>query len=200
MTDTKVETQRPTPKPAAEREAAVARYGMRGFKEMEGRDGMAYSLTLLRDGKPVARVRNDGNGGETWWENPDGRLMRQNEESEIEADAVAWFVGSDTERDHWGFMEGKVPSGCRDVLVEELMRREDERKWFMKETRGGKRVLFQIGDAVGTQSWRQFPLKAPAGIAKAVAEARKQAGDKPARIVYRDPANLKKMTVENLNQ
>ncbi len=206
MSDTKVEAvrqshdlERPEPKPAAEREVAVARYGLRGFKEMEGRDGMAYSLTLLRDGKPVARVRNDGNGGETWWENPKGRLLRQNEESEVEADAVTWFVGSDEEKT-WTHLDGRLPRGCRDILVEELIRREDERKWFMKETRGGKRVLFQIGDDVGTQSWRQFPLKTPSHIADAVAQAQKKAGDKPVRIVYREGASLKTLKVETLNQ
>jgi len=186
-TDTKAETQRPTPKPAAEREAAIARYAVKGVKSCDGMDGVAWSLTLVRDGKPVAKVNDDGRGGEVSWHgltDGDYYLRAGGLIDEIEADAVAWFVGSDVEKGEWGFMKGKVPGGCRDILVEELMRREDERKWLMTATRGAKTVLFQVGDAIGTQGWRQFPHVGPERTAKAVEKAKAEGS--PVRVVWRE--------------
>lgn len=38
-------------------------YTVKNSKSCRGRDGIAYSCTLCRDGKKVAYVSNDGNGG-----------------------------------------------------------------------------------------------------------------------------------------
>ncbi len=40
-------------------------YTVKGVKSFVTHDGYAYSATLLRDGKAVAEIRNDGNGGPT---------------------------------------------------------------------------------------------------------------------------------------
>ena len=43
-------------------------YTVKNSKSCRGRDGIAYSCTLHRDGKKVADVQNEGNGGETRWD------------------------------------------------------------------------------------------------------------------------------------
>lgn len=190
---------RPAPKPAAEREAAIGRYAIRGYKECSGRDGVAFSLTLLRDGEAVAKVIDEGCGGGTLWRGAgktkgDFYLRAGGLIDEIEADAVAWFVGSDAEKNEWQFMDGRLPRGCRDIMVEELIRREDERKWLMKETRGAKKVLFQVGDDIGGQGWKQYVRLDAAKTPKAVEAAKGEGKGKPVRVVWRDGKTLRDET------
>jgi hypothetical protein len=40
-------------------------YSVKGFKEQRGTEGYAYNATLYRDGKKIAFVINEGNGGES---------------------------------------------------------------------------------------------------------------------------------------
>ena len=42
-------------------------YSVCNSKSCDGMDGIAYSCTLLRDGKKIANVINDGNGGPTYF-------------------------------------------------------------------------------------------------------------------------------------
>src|SRR5690348_6933639 len=46
---------------------------IRNLRSCNGREGVAYSCTLLVDGKPAAEVVNSGNGGQTmfYWKHPE---------------------------------------------------------------------------------------------------------------------------------
>lgn len=43
----------------------MSKYEVKGVKSWTGRDGYGYECNLYRDGKKVARVLNEGNGGQT---------------------------------------------------------------------------------------------------------------------------------------
>lgn len=44
-------------------ERIPARWGAKGYKELETSDGVAYTFTLTDNGTPVASVENSGRGG-----------------------------------------------------------------------------------------------------------------------------------------
>lgn len=181
---------RPTPLSQAEREAVIGRYGVKGLQSMEGREGYAYSYTLTRDGKPFARVREDGNGGMVFIDTEsreDAQALRD--------DAIAWYVGSKHEIQSC-IDEGTVPSEIEGFLAEELFFLEQERKELMRITRGGKAVLYQVGDEIRGHDFRQRTKVAPELIDVVVAQAIAEAQGRPVRVVSRDPANTRKLRDE----
>lgn len=102
---------------------------VRNVKSMQGHEGMAFSLTLCLDGKPVATVRNDGNGGENFydWTAADGRMWG----GPTAARVKAWVQTLPPVPVPW---EGHDPLPMNlDLYVEELLNRHQEeaqlRRW-----------------------------------------------------------------------
>lgn len=179
------ERTRPEPKSLAEREAAIGRYGVKGLKTMEARNGVAFSFTLTRDGADFARVREEGNGGMVFID-----TKTRADFDAIVQDAIDWYVGSGQEIDAC-LADNTLPHEVEGSLVWELYEREQERKQLMKITCGGKAVLFQIGDEVRGPDFGQWTGVAVSGIDNLVGAAIQKAAGKPVRVVSRDPADLR---------
>lgn len=111
-------------------------YSLTGIKSFRGMEGLGLNATLLRDGKKVAFIMDDGNGGEYRFEfgNPtqrrEGRVSReeaQREETAFATFCLEWYRSSGQEQhdreqnDKWN--EGKsdpVPFTIRPQYVMEV--------------------------------------------------------------------------------
>jgi len=210
-TATKPKPQRPEPKTAEERAATKARYELKAVKGFMASDGYAFTGTLYRDGKKFLIIEQNGNGGPHMYHSASKKSGTQHERtSQLEADAIAWYVGSKDEADdHTRFgktVEDFSPFMIDEFLVDALLRDFQDRKFLMSNTAGGKKVLFQVGDGIGGEQWQIYagylsPKHHPTVAAKAarvqemVAKIRKEEAGKRLRVVYRG-ADLKTLKDE----
>jgi hypothetical protein len=203
---TATKPQRPEPLSAPERAAMMARYELKGVKGFLASDGYAFKGTLYRDGKKFLIVEQNGNGGPNYYYSTSKKAGTQRERvSQLEADAIAWWVGSNDEAEmatavgkpveEMGFCE------VEDIFVGELRVAAQDRQFLMKNTAGGKGIAFQVGDDIGTDQWqiysgylssRHHPTVAAkaARVQEMVAKIRKDEAGKRLRVVYRG-ADLK---------
>lgn len=178
---------RPAPKTLAEREAAIGRYGVKSLKSMDARNGVAFSFTATRDGKTFAHVREEGNGGCVFVDTK----TRADFDTFVQ-DAIDWYVGSPDESDS-DVADNTLPIEMEHTLVWELYEREMVRKQLMGFTRGGKVVLFQVGDEIRGTDFSSYGGLAVSQIAGTVTKVIAEAKGQPVRIVSRDPANTRQL-------
>jgi hypothetical protein len=151
-------------------------YGIKTLKTFPGMEGTAYDFTLTRDGKPVAHVHDDGNGGMPFvsWDDRKGGLSSEDdifnafvekERAKIPADKMFY---EKSERD---LFDGEVFIGN---LFNEAQR---DRRW----RRAVKtHTLFQVGDDVGRKDqWMSIKGTGP----DVRAHIMKKHGSKPVRII-----------------
>lgn len=81
-------------------------YAVKNIKTCQGNEGQAWSLTLYKDGKRLAVVRNDGNGGcasYDWFARPHEAWKPQSDQLDVDAETFCrnndgwWseFIGDD---------------------------------------------------------------------------------------------------------
>ena len=181
------EKTRPAPKTLAEREKVIGRYGLKSLKSMDARNGVAFSFTMTRDGKDFAFVREEGNGGCVWID-----TKVRADIDVIVQDAIDWYVGSGDEMASH-VADNTLPIEVESFLVWELYEREMVRKQLMGFTRGGKVVLFQVGDEIRGTDFSSYGGLAVSQIAGTVTKVIAEAKGQPVRIVSRDPANTRQL-------
>jgi len=157
--------------------AILARYEVKGVKGFEGMDGYAFTATIHRDGKKFLIVEQGGRGGSNMYHSATrGKPGDWRAQVKILQDDAKAYTGEDY-------------TEVEDIFVGAMLDMFEERKWLMSQTRGAKRVMFQVGGAVGGPSWQQFPGLRPGQTPKAV-EAAKARGS-VVRVVWREGKTLK---------
>jgi hypothetical protein len=170
---TDTETSRKSPAQLA----VLARYEVKGVKGFDASDGYAFTATIHRDGKKFLVVEQSGRGGSNMYHSATrGKPGEWREQVKtLQEDAKAYTGEDYTE--------------VEDTFVGAMLDAFEERKWLMGQTRGAKRVMFQVDDRVGGPSWQQFPNLRPGQTPKAV-EAAKARGS-VVRVVWREGKALK---------
>ena len=125
---------------------ATAKYSLRKVKTFEGRDGHGLNAELLRDGKPVAFILDEGCGGEMRFRWND-QLHGESKESDLWDAFIAGEKAKldDTKKDEYGITEAGYMEGAAWVnrKVDDL--ENDKRFRRMCKTK----IVFQIGAKIG---------------------------------------------------
>ncbi len=69
----------------AQKGSATDVFSLRGIKTFQGKDGHGLNATLLRNGKPVCTLLDEGCGGEMWFQWHDQRHGASEEEKRFNA-------------------------------------------------------------------------------------------------------------------
>lgn len=111
-------------------------YTLKGLKTFTGMEGQGFNAKLVRDGKVVAALHDDGNGGCIFFDWVDRLHGASAEEKAFEA-----FI--ETER-------SKIPA---DKFISDLV----DRTTLDRRLRRGVRThtLYQVGDQIGGNAWMQ---------------------------------------------
>jgi len=129
--------------------SSVHRYAVAKIKTFRGMDGEGLNAVLLKDGKQVAEILNEGSGGETlfYWIDRNQGVEEGLFEAFIEAERLK--IPADKES-HEGFNDHKLFSA--DIWVDDEVNRILDDRRFARLCK--KSTLFQVGDKIGSGEWR----------------------------------------------
>lgn len=133
-------------------------YSLKGLKTFPGREGEGFDAQLARDGKTVAHVHDDGNGGMIFidW------MDRQHGES---AHEKAFDAFIETERakipadkkNEYDMLEREIFDG--EIFVSDLVNQATLDRRFKRACK--THTLFQIDEEIGTGQWKQLKGATP---------------------------------------
>lgn len=107
------------------KEQTMGVYTMTGIKTFEGMEGRGFNATLLRDGKKIAFVINEGNGGclNISYTDAKGKALKMSESRGIvamlEAKVLALKPTKSDEKEPGGYSDREL--FCLDIYLEELV-------------------------------------------------------------------------------
>lgn len=131
----------------------AGQYSLRGIRTFRGRDGYGLNATLLRNGKAVCTLLDEGNGGMMFFDWYD---LRGGESTE--ADAFKTFIEARRaairadKTNEYGMKEREVFSG--DIWVDQEVDRIESDRRFKRLCK--TKTLFQVGDEIGGDSYRSI--------------------------------------------
>lgn len=144
----------------ATKKAPVAGYSLKGVKTFQGMDGHGLNAVLMRDGKAVAFILDEGCGGEMrfrWNDQMHGDSKERDlwdafiagEKAKVPADKKL-LEGHDT-------LERDVYDGSTWVNIEVDRLENDKRFRRLCKTK----TLFQVGDEIGGEEFRAMKGTGP---------------------------------------
>ena len=117
-------------------------WSVRRVRTFQGMEGLGFNAELLRDGKPVAFVIDDGNGGQY-----NIRWYTRTTKTENEEQRLTEFVESHT---HVNELNGKPYRAEPDTLIGELVDKYENNRKFKRLSK--TRTLFRLKSDPG-DSW-----------------------------------------------
>lgn len=118
-------------------------YEIKNYKELQGHDGPMFTCSLYKDGKRIAHVSNDGNGGETRY---DFELENRKELEKEFRDYAATqppYVAQD----------GSTWDCDADMLISRMLDKLEEKKWYRNKCKN--QTMFRLeGEDPHVDGWR----------------------------------------------
>jgi len=133
--------------------SSVHRYAVAKIKTFRGMDGEGLNAVLLKDGKQVAEILNEGSGGMTlfYWIDRNQGVEEGLFEAFIEAERLK--IPADKES-HEGFNDRKL--FCADIWVDDEVSKAKNDRRFRRACKTN--TLFQVGRDIGPEG-RVFQAK-----------------------------------------
>jgi hypothetical protein len=137
---------------------ATTKYSLRKIKTFRGMDGEGLNAELLRDGKPVAFILDEGCGGEMSFQ-----FFDQMHGKTAEGDLWDAFIAAekskldDVKKDEYGITAAGYMDGAAwvDTKVDDLLTEKKFRRLCKTKT------LFQVGAEIGGDEFRTMKGTGP---------------------------------------
>lgn len=125
-------------------------YSLKSLKTFPGREGDGFDAKLVRDGKVVAHVHDDGNGGMIFfdWEDRNAGALEKVFDAFIETERAK--IPAD-KKNEFDMLERELWSG--ETFVSGLVDQTTLDRRFKRATK--THTLFQVDGQIGTGAWQQ---------------------------------------------
>lgn len=120
-------------------------YEIKNYKELQGHDGPMFTCSLYKDGKRIAGVSNDGNGGQNRYDFELENRKALEEEFNAHAESQPPYIAQD----------GSTWDCDADLFISRLLDAAEEKKWYRRKCKN--QTLFRLeGEDPHADGWHVF--------------------------------------------